>query len=243
MNQQALEHTERALSATPMELLDRAVTSGASLEVMKGLMDLQERWEKNQARKAFDEAMAAAKSEIPIILKNKHVGFDSRKAGAARTDYHHEDLAEIARTVDPVLAKHGLSYRFRTSSTPSEPITVTCVVSHRAGHSEENTLQGPRDESGNKNSIQSIGSTLTYLQRYSLKAALGLAAATDDDAKSAEPSTSITDAQAKEIRELAADVNADLEKFCRYMKVEAIPEIASRDFDRAIAALEARVRA
>jgi hypothetical protein len=166
---------------TPMDMLDRAITSGAGIEVLTKLMDLQERWDKNQARKAFDDALSAAKIEIPIIIKNRQVGFDAKAPGKSSTNYRHEDLAEIARTVDPILGKYGLSYRFRTTSLPNEPVTVTCIVSHRLGHSEENVLCAGRDETGNKNSIQALGSTLTYLQRYALKAALGLAASNDDD--------------------------------------------------------------
>ena len=54
---------------------------------------------------------------------------------------------------------------------------MTCVLSHRDGHFEETTLTAGRDDSGKKNAIQQVGSTITYLQRYTLKAALGLAAA------------------------------------------------------------------
>jgi hypothetical protein len=79
--------------------------------------------------------------------------------------------------VTPILGKYGLSYRYRVSSNVNEPIVVTCVVSHKDGHFEETTLLAGRDDSGNKNSIQQVGSTLTYLQRMTLKAALGLAAA------------------------------------------------------------------
>src|SRR5262249_51399435 len=137
--------------------------------------------------------------EIPTIRKNRQVGFESKKAGASRTDYRHEDLAEIARTIDPILSKHGLSYRWRTTSVPNEPVTVVCVVSHRDGYSEENTLCAGRDDSGNKNSIQAIGSTITYLQRYSLKAALGLAASNDDDGDTSDNSDAISDEQAEQI--------------------------------------------
>lgn len=174
-------------SVTPMAMIQHAMQSGASMDQLKQLMDLSERWDRNEARKAFDAAMSSAKAGIPVIHKNREVDFTSSKG---RTNYRYEDLAEIARTVDPILAQHGLSYRFRTSSPPNEPVTVTCIVAHRGGHSEENTLSAGRDESGNKNSIQAIGSTLTYLQRMTLKAALGLAASTDDDGKGASTKTS-----------------------------------------------------
>ena len=44
---------------------------------------------------------------------------------------------------------------------------------------------GGADQSGSKNGFQAIGSAVTYLQRYTLKAALGLSAEVDDDAQSA----------------------------------------------------------
>jgi len=178
--------TDAPVVVTPMQMLDRALERGADMATLTKLMDLQERWEANQARKAFDEAMSSAKAEIPVILKNREVDFTSTKG---RTNYRHEDLAEIARTVNPILGRHGLSYRFRTSSNINEPIAVTCIVSHRLGYFEENTLVGPRDDSGNKNSLQQVGSTLTYLQRMTLKAALGLAAAADDDGRGASQKT------------------------------------------------------
>lgn len=234
-----IEHEPQttALAAiTPMEMLDRAITSGASVETLEKLMSLQERWEKNQARKAFDDAMAAAKAEIPVISKNRTVDFTSSKG---RTHYRHEDLAEVARTVNPILSKHGLSYRFKTQSAPNEPIVVTCIVSHRLGYFEENTLTAGRDDSGNKNHIQQIGSTLTYLQRMTLKAALGLAAAEDDDGqKSEETSGPISQDQAKAIRDLIEATGTDIAKFCEYLKVDAIPDIPASEFPRVVAMLE-----
>ncbi len=189
------EIVERENTAvTPMRLLEIATQRGGSIEELSKLMDLEERWQKNRARAAFDEAIASAKADIPVVKKNREVDFVSQKG---RTNYHYEDLAEIARTIDPVLSKHGLSYRYRTSSQPNEPVTVTCIISHRGGHSEENTLSAARDDSGNKNSIQAIGSTITFLQRYTLKAALGLAAAQDDDAQTAEKPVVIPDPEGK----------------------------------------------
>jgi hypothetical protein len=160
----------------PMQILSRAVADGASLEVLEKLMGLQERWEANEARKAFEKAMAAASTEMPALVKNRAVKFGT-------TSYKHEDLAEVVSAIAPVLGKHGLSHRFETTTEPGR-ITVTCIISHELGHSIRNSLSGPADNSGGKNAIQSIGSSITYLSRYALKAALGLAAAHDDDGNS-----------------------------------------------------------
>lgn len=223
-------------------MIDRALASNVSPDILEKLFALHERVEASNARKAFDEAMSAAKAEIPVIAKNRVVDFTGKTG--IRTHYRHEDLGEIARTVDPILAKHGLSYRFRTTSAIGEPISVTCIVSHRAGHSEENTLVGPRDESGNKNPLQQVGSTIAFLQRYTLKAALGLAAAHDDDGRSSsgDDHGSITEEQASTIRALCAETDTDIPKFCELMKVEAIPELPASEYKRVIDSLNAKKR-
>jgi hypothetical protein len=53
------------------------------------------------------------------------------------------------------------------------------------GHSELTKMTAPSDTSGQKNSIQAIASTITYLQRYTLLAATGLTTKDmpDDDGK------------------------------------------------------------
>lgn len=224
---------------TPMNTLDRAVASGASIEVIEKLMGLQERWEANQARKAFDAAIAEAKDKMPIIQKNRTVSYEGNRGGKS-TEYRHEDLAEIARTIGPILAANGLSYRFRTSSLPNEPVTVTCIISHRDGHSEENTLTAAPDNSGSKNNIQAIGSTVTYLQRYTLKAALGLAAAADDDGKDI---AIITEEQIDKLIAMVNEVGADMGKFCTYLGIDGLPELPASRYDEAVKALMAKQKA
>ncbi|WP_156393969.1 ERF family protein [Rhizobium sp. Root651] len=224
---------------TPMEMLDRAVSQNASVETLTQLMNLQERWEANQARKAFDEAMAAAKANMPAIVKTKKVDFTSAKG---RTNYQYEDLATIMSQIGPVLSANGLSVRFRTESEPNQPITVTCIISHRMGHSEENTLMAPKDDSGNKNSIQAIGSTVTYLQRYTLKAALGLAAAADDDGAKANDTGAITEAEREIILTMLEETGSDTAKFCEVLQIDSIAEMPAIKFRRAISMLETKKR-
>lgn len=228
---------------TPMNMIDRAVASGASIEMIEKLMGLQERWQANQARRAFDNAIAEAKAAIPVITKNRTVDFET-KSGSQRTTYKHEDLAEISRTVTPVLAAHGLSYRFRVTSNVNEPVTVTCIISHRDGHFEETTLSAGRDDSGSKNSIQAIGSTLTYLQRMTLKAALGLAAAADDDGRAAGGSQAdtINDDQAGELLAMIESTNADKAKFLAYFKVEKLADLQAKSYQMAVQLLNAKAR-
>lgn len=170
-----------ASAITPMEMIQTALQNGAGVDMLEKLMGLQERWERNEARKAFDRAIAAARREIKPIVKTAEVDFTSQKG---RTHYKHETLDGIAAQVDPILGNYGLSYRFR-SKQDGNLLTVTCIVAHEGGHFEETALSGPPDQSGNKNPYQGVGSAATYLQRYTLKLALGLSAAKDDDAQNA----------------------------------------------------------
>lgn len=212
---------------TPPVILERAFATG-NLELVSQAMTLVERWETNQNRKAFDEAVSAVKAKIPPIEKNR-TGHNNKR---------YADLAAIATAVDPVIEAHGLSYRFRTKQD-DKTIHVTCILSHRAGHREENTLAGPADSSGNKNAIQSIGSTLTYLQRYTLMQALGLAAAEDDDGKAAGNGP-ITKKQAEELQSLIVETGADIPRFKKYFKIEEIDQLPAKDFDGAKIALESK---
>lgn len=213
---------------TPLEMLDRALSSNADPDTLAKLMALQERWQANQARMAFDEAISNAKAEIKPVIRNARGHNDKRYA----------DFAAIASAVDPIITKFGLSYRFKTAQT--DRISVTCVLSHKEGHFEETTLAGPPDTSGSKNAIQAIGSTLTYLQRYSLTQALGLAATNDDDGKAAGLGETITEEQVIYLRELIEAVGADERKFLAHGKVERLADIRADQFEQAVRLLKSK---
>lgn len=216
---------------TPMALIERAMSTGNGMEMIDKFMDMQERWDMRNARKAFDEAVSAAKQEIPAIQRNA-TGHNSKR---------YADFSAIATVVDPILGRHGLSYRFRTVQADGK-ISVTCVLSHKAGHSEETTLVGPADSSGNKNAIQAIGSTLTYLQRYSLVQMLGLAAASDDDGRAAANGEAISDKQSDDLRDLMDSVGADKAKFLKFFKIESITDLPAKRYQEAVTMLNAKQR-
>jgi len=174
------EQTRAIAITTPMQMLERAVSSGADVAVMSQLLELQERWQANQARIAFSASITALRKDLPVIVKSRQVDFTTAKG---RTSYRYEDLADMVDILSDPLAKHGLTFRWRTDSTTNGAISVTCILEHEKGHCEETTLSGPHDTSGNKNAIQAIGSIVSYLQRYTLKAALGIAASHDDDGR------------------------------------------------------------
>lgn len=186
-------------SATPADLLMHAMNSGADLDRLERLMDMQIKWEQREAHKAYTAAMAEFKRNAPTIEKDKDVSF---KTGSGTTAYSHATIGNVAGKIVSALAEHGFSHRWIPSRGEGGMVSVTCEITHKLGHSELTTLEAGLDQSGGKNNIQSMASTITYLERYTLLAATGLAVKdqSDDDAAS-YVGASETSAAAKGISE------------------------------------------
>ena len=170
---EGLQTIEQQAAPTPMLLLQMAMTQGADLDKMQKLMELQERWEANEARKAFVAAMSKFKENPPIIIKDKQVAFGNTK-------YKHAELDQVCSVIGHALSEVGISHRWTTFQVDGV-IRVTCILTHVLGHSEQVTLEAPPDTSGQKNSIQAVASAVTYLERYTLLAATGMATGEGDN--------------------------------------------------------------
>lgn len=168
--QAAPQDTKPALS--PMSLLEIAVSQHADIAKIEKLMELQLRWEANEAKKAFVVAMNAFKAKPPEIIRNREVAFN-------QTAYKYATLDNVTDQITDGLSRHSISHRWKVEQLEGR-IRVTCILTHEQGHSEETTIEGEPDKSGSKNSIQAIGSSISYLERYSLLAATGLAVQGDD---------------------------------------------------------------
>jgi hypothetical protein len=172
--------------STPAELLRIAVSQNADLAKLSQLMDLQERWERGEAKKAYVVAMNAFKANPPQITKNEIAEFVGKNGEIVEWEY--STLDHIHDAILSELSRHGISHRWVVEQPTTETVRVTCILTHRLGHSEQTTLTGPVDHSGSKNAIQAIGSSSKYLERYTLMAATGLAdKSPDTDALSGSP--------------------------------------------------------
>lgn len=188
----------------PDQLLAKALERDINPDVLSRMMDLYERHEHMQAERQYVTAMAAFKADPPAIRKTKHVSYASK---GGKTDYHHAPLDEVVRAISVAMSPHGLSFRWRTQQLDGL-ISVTCVLQHVGGHSEEVTLQASPDQSGGKNSIQAVGSTVTYLQRYTLLAATGLAAEEQDDDGQAAAAPAVEHISAGHLETVKRGLNA-----------------------------------
>jgi hypothetical protein len=210
------------------------------IEKFERLMSLRERVSLADARRSFYAALARAKGEFGPILKTRLVDYEHTD-GQGRTRYHYEELADIGVVVDPILSKHGLSYRHK-SAQDGVKIKVTCILSHEEGYSEENSLEGEADKSGKKNPNQAIASTVTYLQRYTLKEAIGIGAGRDDDAAAEPEDPTITPDDVAYVEQLIRDTDSDLAKFLETIEAPSIAEMRVSQYKRAIGLLNRKKR-
>jgi hypothetical protein len=163
-----------------MALIERAAFDpSCDVSKLKELLAVKRELEKEEARKAFVRAMVEFKSNAPEILKSKEVNFETAKG---RTNYRHATLAKASAIISAAAGKHGLAHDWTWEPSPEKgQMRVTCIVTHVMGHSKSVYMDGPDDLSGSKNPMQARGSGKSYLERYTLFAAYGLAAADDDD--------------------------------------------------------------
>lgn len=201
--QSATPGTALAQASNPFMPMAMLAMEKGAMDQLERLLDLQMKWDADQARKAWVAAMAAFKA-LPIkIIKAKLVKFETN--GGGETSYRHATLADVVDAVVAGMGKHGLSHRWDVKQVDGQ-VSVTCTITHSAGHSEAVTMQAAPDNSGKKNNIQQVASAVTYLQRYTLMAATGVAASDmeeDDGIKGGMAQVETIDAeQAKVLRDL-----------------------------------------
>lgn len=166
--------------APPMVQIAQMMQAGVKIDVdqMAKLQEISERYEANEARKAFHVAMAAFKADPPEIFKNKTVTYTKNDSVVT---YDHSSLDSLAAILDESFAKCDLSFTWKTEDMDKGVIKVTCILTHKLGHSESASMTSLADATGSKNPIQAKGSAITYLQRYTLRAVAGVAEKGQDD--------------------------------------------------------------
>ena len=194
-----------------VKMMELALTNNAAIEVLERLMLMDQTWQKEQARKQYLTAMAGFSGLIPKIEKTKEVRYTHRD-GQGVTAFDHAELGQYNHQISHGLSQHGLSHRWE-SKVEDGVVWVTCVIAHASGHEERTELPGAPDTSGKKNALQAMASTVSYLKRYTLDMALGLAAADQDNGGQDGKPATITKDQSAELEELFDQSGAEWEKF------------------------------
>jgi hypothetical protein len=233
----------REVQVNPIQMIQTAVSRGATLDYVRQLLDLQERWERREAEKAFNEAMSATKTELRPVV---------RDARNNQTSSDYATLAAIADVVDPIAAKHGLSASFDTGEGAKEgSLRIVGTLTHVAGHSKDFKIDLPLDTTGmqgrvNKTMIHAIGSTMTYGRRYLKLFMFDVPIRDDDGQAAAKAAPRISEEQVANIEALLSETGKTRASFLiwikRAYKADGIEDLAEAVYQDVVRELEARRR-
>lgn len=168
--------TVEAESAQIIGMIGRLASDpNSDIEKMERLMAMRERMEDRERQAQFNTALSVMQDTIPAI--------EERGQGHGKITY--AKWEDINKVIKPILAKHGFSLRFQVDTV--DKVSVTATLAHMNGHEVSTSMQGGADTSGSKNAIQAIGSSVSYLKRYTACALLNITThGQDDDAYSSE---------------------------------------------------------
>lgn len=163
-------------NAAVMAIIERAALNpDVDAAKMDQLFALQEKVLSRNARTEYFRALAMMAGAMPAI----------EEKGKGHNNTKYAKWEDIQAAITPVLGQYGFALSFRTK-VEDKAIRVTAILAHREGHTEENELLLPADNSGSKNAVQAVGSSITYGFRYTACALLNIQTGiTDDDGRAA----------------------------------------------------------
>jgi hypothetical protein len=166
----------QAEAATIMSIIQQvAMSPEADIDKMERLMAMHERFQAQQAKQQYDDALSQMQEEMPVI--GERGGIKDKNGRIQSTYALWEDINEM---IKPVMAKYGFALTFRTPRN-DRGIEVEGVLSHRAGHREETSILLPVDTTGSKNGVQAVASSVSYGKRYTAGLLLNITTTGEDD--------------------------------------------------------------
>lgn len=211
---------------TPMSIIAQMVQGGADTTALQNMMDMQERWERNQAAKAFADALAKFQRNCPPVHKGR------------RADrFNFAGFDDIMSVIRPILSDCGLSISFDIEhNAESNTINIICIVKHGI-HEHRTRLACPVPKELKVNSTQQYGAAMSYAKRYALCAALNIVV-TDEDVDAANLTGDfITPDQVKEINDLLTETQSNAVAFLQWLGADELATIPAAKYAHAKAAL------
>lgn len=230
----ALARTDTELSPpalTPSEMISFALKQGMNMADLKQLFDMQERWETQQAAKAFSAALCGFQAEMPTIFKRRTAEVKTSTGGSYT--YKFESFDDVMREASPVLAKYGIVVTFNTEQLDNPPRLKILVRIRVGSFFEDKSFSCPVPTDVKISEPQKFGQALSYAKRYALKAALNIVSTDQEDNDAQGLFEFITKEQAAQLKGLIEEAGADLERFLAWADCESVEQMPAKTFAKA----------
>ena len=200
------------------------------------IIELKNAEEQRTAKAAYYQSMPQLQAEMPEISEDGKIVVN----GQVRSTYaRYEDIVRITK---PLLQKHGFSFHAKARFDKGFAI-VTGIVAHQGGHTEETETVLPFDNTGSKNSVQAIGSSLSYARRYLFTMLFNITTGGEDDNGQKAVGASISEEQAKSIKERLEETGSDVNRFLKLLgiqNIDSMPASLYAKADHALAVKESK---
>ena len=248
-----------AVPANFLQLLyQMAIDPRVDVEKMRAGLDMQERIEGSEARKAFTRAFNALQFDLPTIDKDGFIdhGEGLSKGGNKKLKARYSTYPNLMGVCRPLLKKHG--FTFNNTVEPSADgarINVVGYLTHVDGHGMRSNFPLGADAGPGRSNAQAWGSSSSYGKRYNLILLLDIVSEApidrDDDGKKAKvtegsgdfPGDNITtgivlvdQAQQDKLREAIDDCGVGSAKFCSHYSIQKIGDLPAARYADAITA-------
>lgn len=219
-------------SASWLSLLERAARDpDVDIAKMERLFEMQEKASARQSRELYLAALSAMQAKLPAVAR----------LGSGHNSKKYARFEDIIDAIKPVLAEHGFSLTFRVKQE-DKTMTVVGVLGHSGGHAEETAMTLPADMTGNKNPVQSWGSTASYGKRYVTLTITGIATEDEDDDGKKAGEKPVEQNTIDALKALIVETKADLAWICNHYSVEALEDLTGKQISEAITGLLQRKR-
>lgn len=141
---------------------------------------------------------------------------------------YYADLASVWDACRVPLTDNGFAV-VQSPERGDKDVSVRTLLLHTSGQFIMNILSAVPP----KMDPQGVGSTITYLRRYSLQALVGVAPE-DDDAEGAMDRTKITEEQAIALNAAILAAGKSIEKMCDFFGVTSLADLTVTDHERAL---------
>jgi hypothetical protein len=226
---------ERTEMASFLELIDKVIASPElDADKLDKLLSMQERILDRSARQQFNQAMTAAQSEMPVVVADKR---------NPHTRSKYPSLENVQTSIKEISLRHGFTCTFAEEPPVDGKVHLIGIVRHVGGHTEIFNRYAAPDTKGpsgtpNKTDVQGSQSTVTYLSRRLLCAIFNITVKDDDKDGNDNSGPKISADQYTVLKDLAIEVKANIPRFCQFMKIETLDQLAASRFDEAQAELE-----